>query len=323
MNKYRKSVVIENKTFMMWYEKGKFRIDPLYDGVDEHGNKYPTLSKHLGVKMDYLDSFKYCEHDSFYDLLGLAFADMFDNTSYSNENISDKINNLMINSQRVEIKKGKIYLISDGQFVKIGGTKNNLHKRVNELQTGNPRKLIILGSYNTSYLLQTERLVQHEYKDLNILNEWFNLSEREIKEILDTKLQFKDTNVVKTLGHSSYMNILQAQFDLIEDAICYKIKTYKRKFNTTSTRTISTKIIDKIKNLKNNKASIEYIDKFNIDSQITSFDVLKRKLKELESLNEYSKYIQKSRMDYMEKHDIYYDDDAFVYKFNKTNKEVE
>lgn len=70
------------------------------------------------------------------------------------------------------------YVISDGTFCKIGKT-NNLIKRIKGLQTGNARKLILVGYTDTD-----EEQIMHElYADDRINGEWFMISNYALKKM--------------------------------------------------------------------------------------------------------------------------------------------
>lgn len=82
--------------------------------------------------------------------------------------------------------QGYVYCIGeetdDPEFVKVGYSVNP-NKRVAELQTGNPRKLVILAIMEGT--LEDERRLHAKYSDANILQEWFELSD-ELLEEFDT-----------------------------------------------------------------------------------------------------------------------------------------
>lgn len=73
--------------------------------------------------------------------------------------------------------KGFVYLIGeegDDRYVKIGETeKSDPRYRLRELQTGNPRKLILLGYIQCADRITTERNLHMKHIKLNHLQEWF------------------------------------------------------------------------------------------------------------------------------------------------------
>lgn len=83
--------------------------------------------------------------------------------------------------------QGYVYGITEdgaGEFIKIGYSVNP-QKRVAELQTGNPRKLVLLG-YKKGTESDEKSLHQKYIKD-NVLQEWFKVSPAllaDIKEVV-------------------------------------------------------------------------------------------------------------------------------------------
>jgi hypothetical protein len=87
-------------------------------------------------------------------------------------------------------KIGYVYFIycpdlySTGKHcIKIGYTKN-LNTRLQQLQTGNPYKLEFYKIYQSSNYKNIETELHHKYNNKRILNEWFNISLKDVdKEI--------------------------------------------------------------------------------------------------------------------------------------------
>ncbi len=73
---------------------------------------------------------------------------------------------------KADVSNKHTYLVSDGEFVKIGVfTEGKLKQRLLTLQNGNPRKLKVLATSASNI----EKLCHYEFEDLNVLNEWFRL----------------------------------------------------------------------------------------------------------------------------------------------------
>jgi len=76
---------------------------------------------------------------------------------------------------------GHVYLLcelSDTEKYKIGVTKREISKRVAELRTGNPNKIIIINSYTSEHYHKIESWLHREnsqYKETEGGTEWFNL----------------------------------------------------------------------------------------------------------------------------------------------------
>ena len=47
--------------------------------------------------------------------------------------------------------QGCVYLLTDGEFFKIGVTRGSIEKRIRKLQTGNPDSIVIINHYDTAY----------------------------------------------------------------------------------------------------------------------------------------------------------------------------
>ena len=76
-------------------------------------------------------------------------------------------------AQRRHLAQGYVYLISDGTAVKVGySTKPEA--RVNELQTGNPRDLILLAKKEGDE--SVEAMLHTRFIDDNLILEWFRPS---------------------------------------------------------------------------------------------------------------------------------------------------
>lgn len=66
-----------------------------------------------------------------------------------------------------------VYFITDGDFIKIGYTKNNVKKRLKQLQTSSPNKLFILGYVEGDK--NTEKQIHKMFYNsiVRINGEWF------------------------------------------------------------------------------------------------------------------------------------------------------
>jgi hypothetical protein len=74
-----------------------------------------------------------------------------------------------------------IYLIEcineyDEPIYKIGHTKNEPIKRLRQLQTGNGKKLKLVGEYSTSFGMKLEKRLHIHFSYANVNNEWFKLT---------------------------------------------------------------------------------------------------------------------------------------------------
>lgn len=87
-----------------------------------------------------------------------------------------------------------VYIITTGdkRLFKIGRTKNDVAKRLKQLQTGNPDKLHIYFAIPTADSAALEASLHRKYKEYRILGgEWFKISEAEVKKIIKTYENYK------------------------------------------------------------------------------------------------------------------------------------
>jgi hypothetical protein len=63
-----------------------------------------------------------------------------------------------------------IYFIQDGPYIKIGHT-DNVTKRLDLLQVGNPRPLRIVATMDGDVAF--ERLLHHKFRAFRVRREWF------------------------------------------------------------------------------------------------------------------------------------------------------
>lgn len=77
-----------------------------------------------------------------------------------------------------------VYLVTDGEKVKIGVTKD-VNKRIKQLQTGNPRTITpiyISRELSNAYIL--ESILHSKYDKFRVSKEWFSLSDEYIEKII-------------------------------------------------------------------------------------------------------------------------------------------
>ena len=71
-------------------------------------------------------------------------------------------------------KKGYVYIITDGDAVKIGQAQD-VDRRVSSIQCSNPRSLTVLEVISTNDMGATEKALHEYFKDYLIQGEWFDL----------------------------------------------------------------------------------------------------------------------------------------------------
>jgi hypothetical protein len=110
--------------------------------------------------------------------------------------------------------QGWVYVISDGNYVKIGKTENSVEDRIKQLQTGNPNEIkLIFKIYCAKGLkakLETEMHNLFTKKELHHRAEWFKLD----------ILNYIDWAITAEFDKVNNPNDIQKFIKLIENEIC-------------------------------------------------------------------------------------------------------
>jgi hypothetical protein len=101
---------------------------------------------------------------------------------------------------------GFVYLIgeinNDNKY-KIGSTRaKSINKRLKQLQTGNSNELFIKSFYETDKPFKLETMLHNRFKDNNVIGEWFEMKEDEIKTFTDVCDNFQ--NIINSLKENPY-----------------------------------------------------------------------------------------------------------------------
>ena len=105
-----------------------------------------------------------------------------------------------------------VYLanIEDTNIYKIGFTKQTPEKRVKNLQTGNPNKIVLVNSYKSEIAPSIESVIHNYFKHkknnpedgLRLLGEWFLLEKLDVEKFQET-CKIIDSNL-KTINQSIF-----------------------------------------------------------------------------------------------------------------------
>lgn len=99
--------------------------------------------------------------------------------------------------------RGFVYLLCDGEKFKIGMTKQNIQKRIKELQTGNPNEIWVHSYYETDFPLKIEKMMHGRHASSNIKNEWFDLS---VSQVINFKNECKQCEeILKALKENPFI----------------------------------------------------------------------------------------------------------------------
>lgn len=89
---------------------------------------------------------------------------------------------------------GYVYLLSNGDYYKIGITKGCIEKRIKALQTGNPNEITLINSYQTNNYRKVESWFHRHYKLKRLEGEWFALEQDDIDNFITEAVKF-DNNI--------------------------------------------------------------------------------------------------------------------------------
>lgn len=101
---------------------------------------------------------------------------------------------------------GYVYLIgeiNEGKRYKIGSTRaKDINKRLKQLQTGNSNPLFLESFYQTDKPFKLETMLHNHFKSSNIIGEWFELSEADIKSF--TSICDEKMKIIKSLKNNPF-----------------------------------------------------------------------------------------------------------------------
>lgn len=89
---------------------------------------------------------------------------------------------------------GEVYLISDGEYFKIGFTTIGTPNRVKLLQTGCPNEITIIATYESYNYRKLESWLHRKYKNLCVGGEWFDLDTDIVSNFLNEAKKI-DSNI--------------------------------------------------------------------------------------------------------------------------------
>ena len=83
------------------------------------------------------------------------------------------------------MQNGYVYLLTDGEFFKIGVTRGSIEKRIKKLQTGNADTIAIKQHYKTDIPFKLEKALHTMHANQRVNNEWFSLSLEDVANFTD------------------------------------------------------------------------------------------------------------------------------------------
>jgi len=90
--------------------------------------------------------------------------------------------------------KGYVYLIRNSHFeYKIGMTKQNVNKRLKQLQTGNSEDLELVKYFLVENYKKVEKSLHNHFSNKRLNREWFNLSKNDIENFEKFVLNYESS----------------------------------------------------------------------------------------------------------------------------------
>lgn len=99
-----------------------------------------------------------------------------------------------------------VYLIGDRNAVgvfKIGVTRGDLQNRLKKLQTGNCGQLYVVSHYESKHPFFIEQSLHRKYAQNKVLNEWFELTEENVKSFIQDCMAIED--IIDATKDNPYM----------------------------------------------------------------------------------------------------------------------
>ena len=96
---------------------------------------------------------------------------------------------------------GMVYVITDGEYHKVGMSTGDVNKRLKEIQSMNPLELKVLYQQHTSWAHDYEHLIHELFENKRVRGEWFILKPADIQTIKD----IMDDKIYTRVGPSAFI----------------------------------------------------------------------------------------------------------------------
>ena len=106
------------------------------------------------------------------------------------------------------MQKGQVYFVTEGNYIKIGYTSQNIDKRIHQLNTGSIHKLYLLGWIYGNKKTEKELHIKFAQSRVRYNAEWFEPTEELLQFINENNLEpnsyvdFIDGKLVRLLSLS-------------------------------------------------------------------------------------------------------------------------
>lgn len=101
--------------------------------------------------------------------------------------------------------KDKIYFLTDGSYIKIGYTTQDIRKRIQQLNTGSVHKIYLLGWIQGDKKIEKELHKRFSNNRVRMSGEWFAPTQDLIQFINDNNLE---TNCAVDIVDNKVMKLL-------------------------------------------------------------------------------------------------------------------
>ena len=92
--------------------------------------------------------------------------------------------------EKQQIQRHYLYIIQcAGIYYKIGWTSNP-KERLASLRTGNPFRLRLIFSARFADPIEAEKYLHARYSEYNVRGEWFKLTHRQVRDIIDFEIAY-------------------------------------------------------------------------------------------------------------------------------------
>lgn len=104
---------------------------------------------------------------------------------------------------------GYVYLLTDGEYYKIGVTRGSIEGRIKKLQTGNANEISMVAHHRTSHPFRMEKMLHARHSMSRVSNEWFMLSHDEVNGFLDECLYLE--GIINSLKYNPFFSAVSEE----------------------------------------------------------------------------------------------------------------
>lgn len=220
------------------------------------------------------------------------------------ENMASRYQELLNESQATKKNQGYVYLISDGEYVKIGCSKGRPAERAKSLQVGNARKLEVLHCYHVGYMRQTEALLHKMHIEHKACGEWFKLTDSIVSDIIQACHKYEPHFEAPEISRLAFAKILSEQMELLHDAREIYMKRAMRSRNKKMNMMPSKASFEFMLKRSDNDAINRYaFDKYNLMVNNALVNKTSLNIDRVEEIDKFISFINNEMLDYSDVYD--------------------